>query len=192
MSIFLAPSNYIKVYFIHTQWRSSWKLYTTSPELTTSWCSIIQTVPTYAFVDHRSFQLWAAMNWSQSSLCVLSVHYTVFWQQFTAIWIYLYPLACCFIFFLLVVLRMSINCASCVTFPEAELGALQWNTWRLHWGCVPLSDAMDEEPVNRLDSDLLSHCWGISVAFSWWCALEEEDDNEKKWEVLKNILLASS
>jgi hypothetical protein len=25
----------------------------------------------------------------------------------------------------------------------------------------------------------------------WWCGIEKEDDNEKKWEVLRNIQLAS-
>jgi len=41
--------------------------------------------------------------------------------------------------------------------------------------------------VGQLDFDALTPCQGVHEAMIFHCGKEEEDDNEKKWEVLRNI-----
>jgi len=53
--------------------------------------------------------------------------------------------------------------------------------------CVPMSDIFDVSPTNRLVFDPLAAGWGGCVSMIWWCGTGEEDDNEKKWEVLRSI-----
>jgi len=53
--------------------------------------------------------------------------------------------------------------------------------------CVSMSDKLNETSVGRLDSDPVSPGWGVCVSMIWWCGIEEEDDNEMKYEVLRNI-----
>jgi len=50
-----------------------------------------------------------------------------------------------------------------------------------------MSDAFDVAAANRLDIDLLSPGWGGWVSMICWCGIGEEDDNKKKWEVLRAI-----
>jgi len=52
---------------------------------------------------------------------------------------------------------------------------------------VPISDVFEVSPASRLDFDPLAACWGDCVSMMCWCEIEEEDDNEKKWEVLRTI-----
>jgi len=157
------------------------------PELTTSWCSISRTVRTKAFINHGGFPLRAARYWSCSSLRIPAVHYSINWQPSTIIWTYSHPIVCCFLFILLLVLRTIFKCASWVMFSVATLAASQCTNWCLRRCCVPWSDALNEAPVVSLDSDLLSPVWGVCVVMTCWCGKGEEDDNQKKWEVLRNI-----
>ena len=50
-----------------------------------------------------------------------------------------------------------------------------------------MSDILDEVPVHQLDLDPLLPGLCVCVAMIWWCGIREEDDHEKKWEVLRNI-----
>ena len=54
-----------------------------------------------------------------------------------------------------------------------------------------MTDVFDEEPANSLDLDAVSPGWGGCVSMICWCGIGEEDDNEKDWEVLRTIYLAS-
>ena len=156
------------------------------PELTTSWCSTACPVRTNALVNHGGFALGAAMNWSQSSLCIPAVHYVVSWWS-TTIWVYSHPIGCCFVFLLHVVLWTICKCEYWVIFLVAVLASLWLTDWYRHCCCVPARDALDEAPIGWLDSDPLTPCWGVFVAMICWCGRGDEDDNEKKWDVLRNI-----
>jgi len=50
-----------------------------------------------------------------------------------------------------------------------------------------MSDVLDEAPFDRLNSDPLLPGCGVCVCLIWLCGIGEEDDKEKKWEVLRNI-----
>jgi len=52
---------------------------------------------------------------------------------------------------------------------------------------VPAGGALDEAPDGQLDAHELAPCRGVCEAMVWSCGQAEKDDNEKKWEVLKNI-----
>jgi len=52
---------------------------------------------------------------------------------------------------------------------------------------MTMSDVFDVVPTNRLDLDLHSSGWGGCVSMICCSGIGEEDDNEKKWEVLRNI-----
>jgi len=52
---------------------------------------------------------------------------------------------------------------------------------------VPISVVFDEAPANRLDLDPFGPGGGGCVSMICWCGIEDEDDNEKKWEVLRII-----
>ena len=82
--------------------------------------------------------------------------------------------------------------ASWAIVSAATLTVSRWTDWHLHCCCVQPSDTLHEAPVDLLDSDLLSPGWGASVAKICWSGIGEEDDNEKKWDVLRNIESASS
>jgi len=157
------------------------------PEYRTSWCSISRTVWIKAIVDHGGVLFCATRNWSCSFLRIPAVHYSIKWRPYTMIWTYSHPIVCYFLFLLLPVLRTIYKCASWVMFSVATMAASQWTIWCLHWCCVPSSDALDEAPIVSLDSDLLSPVWGAGAAMNCWCGKEEEDGNQKKWEVQRNI-----
>jgi len=131
------------------------------------------------------------MNWSRSSLCTLVVHYTVSWQLSTMIWIYKNQIAGCFISLVPLVLWTMFKCASWVILLVAALAVSQWTNWSLQSWYLPMSDIYDKVPIDQLDSDPLLTGWGVCVAMIWWCGIGEEDDNKKKWEVLRNIWSAS-
>jgi len=152
----------------------------------TSWCSILRTVQTYAFVDHGDLPLRAAINWSQSSLCTPAIHYIVSWPPSTSRWSYSHPIAYCFLSLQHPVLHTSSKCASLFILSVAAIAASQWTDWCLHCYCVSARGAFDEAPVVRLSSDSIAPGLGVRGAITCSCRKGEEDDNEK-WEVLRNI-----
>jgi len=52
---------------------------------------------------------------------------------------------------------------------------------------MPISDVFNVSPANRLNFDPLTAGWGGCVSMIFLCGIGEEDDNEKKWEVLRTI-----
>jgi len=187
----VAPSKVIKAGFVHSRGSLSGNLSAKLPELTTSWCWISLTMGTNAFVDLGGFLLRAARKWSCSSLPTPAVHYTINWWLRNTISIYSHPTACCCVSLPLPVLRTMFKWASWVIYPVAALAASQWTCWWLRCCCVPISDVFDVSPTNWSDFDPLTASRGGCGSMICWCGIGEEDDNEKKWEVLRTIWLAS-
>jgi len=184
---FVASSEGIKAYFVHSRGCLSPKSYPTMPELPTSWFSISQIVRTNALVDHGHFPVRAAINWVCSSWHILAACATVYWRPLTTVWINSHPTACCSLLMLLPVLRTSFKCVSWVIYLVAALAELRWCNWCLRSYCVPISDVFHDVPANWLDLDPYRPGWGGCVSMICWCGIGEEDDNEKKWEVLRFI-----
>ena len=69
----------------------------------------------------------------------------------------------------------------------AALAVLWWTNRCQHSCCVPIRVVFDEAPANRLDLDQFRPGWGGCVSVMCRCGIAEEDDNEKKWEVLRII-----
>jgi len=172
----------IKACFVHSWGRLSGNWSAKIPELTTSWCSISQTVWTIAFVDHGGFPVRVAMNSLRSSLLTPSVGYKVNWPPFASIRIYSHPTACCFLFLLLPVLRTIITCASWVICLVATLAASRWTKLCQRSCFVPRFSVFDVAPANLPEFDPLSPGRGGCVSTMCWCGIEVEDDNERKWE----------
>jgi len=183
----VAFSKVINACFDQSLGSLSWNSSTKIPELMTSWCYISHTGRRNALFDHGGFPLQIAINWSHNSRRTPVTWYTVNWRPFTMVWRYSHPTACCFLLVLLPVLWTIFNCASWVIFLVAALAPSQWTNWGLCSCCVLLSAVFDEAPANRLDSDSLRPGWGGCVSMICWCGIGEEDDNEKKWEVLRII-----
>jgi len=183
----VASSKVIKTCFVPSRGCLSGDLSAKFPDLAASWCSISWTVWTNASVNHRGFPLWAAIDWSRSSCHTPAVWYTVNWRPLTTVWIYSHPTACCFLSVLLPVLWTILHWASWVIFLVASLAASRCINWCLRSCCVPISDVLEEVPANQLDLDPLGPGWGGCVSVICWCGLGEEDDNEKKWVVLRII-----
>jgi len=157
------------------------------PELKSSRCLILWTVQGNAMVNRWDFLLQKVINCSRSSLRTPAILYMVHWQPFTSFQIYSHATACCILFLLLPVLRMISKCAARVISLEAALAASRWTNWGLRSCCVPMSDVFDLTPGNLRESDPLSPGWGGCVSIICWCWIEEEQDNGKKWEVLRTI-----
>jgi len=183
----IASSQVIKACFIHSWGCLSGNLSVKIPALRTLRCLILLTVRTNSLVEHGGFPLQAAIYRTSSSLLTPSVCYAVIWRPFTTIWIYLHPNARCFLFVLLPVLQTNFKCASWGIFLVTAVAATGWTNWCLHSCCALMSDPFDHAPANRLDFDPLSPGWGGCVFRICWCGIGEEDDDEKKWEVLRNI-----
>ena len=181
----------IKACFVHSWGYLSGNSSGKIPDVTTLWCSTSRTVWPNAFVDHGGFQLQAAINSSCSSLWTPAVCYTVNWHPFTSIWAYSHPTACCFLFLLLPVLRTIFKCGSWVICLVAALAALWWTNLYLHFCCVPRIAVFDVAPANLPEFDPLLPGGSGAVWMTHWCGTGEEDDNERKWEALRTILLAS-
>ena len=177
----------IKALLAHSRWHLSHDLAPKIRELTASWCSISRTVWTNALVDHGGFLLRAVMNSSCSSLHFPTVHYTGSRWLFSAIWMCSHSVACCIVFLLLPVLRTISEFASCVRLTVAALARLRCTNSCLRCCCVQASDALDDAPIDRLDSNPLSPAWYVCAAMICWPGIGEKDDNKKKWEVLRNI-----
>jgi len=187
MKASVASTGEFQAFFVHCQGGLSQNLWRKKPELSASWCSISRSVRTNALVNRGGFPLPAAIYWSRSSLRIPADHYAINWRPSTMIRTYLHPVACCFLFLLLPVLGTIFKCASRAIFWVATLAASRWTNCCQRCCCVHSSDAVYEEPVVSLDSDLLSLSSGICLAMNCWCGKGEEDDNQKKWEVLRNI-----
>jgi len=56
---------------------------------------------------------------------------------------------------------------------------------------MPRILVFDVAPANLPVIDLLSPGVGGCVSILFWCGIGEEDDNERKWEALRTIWLAS-
>jgi len=162
-----------------------------TPDLKISWCPISWTVQTNAFVDHGGFPLWASNYWLRGFPSLVAVRITVSRRPFTMTCIYLHPTACLFLFLLLPVRRTIVKCASWVLVLVAVLAASGWTNKHLHSCGVPMTDVCNVAPGNQLDLNPLSSCLGGCVSKICWCGIWEEDDNKKKWEVLRTIYLAS-
>ena len=157
------------------------------PNLTTLWWSISLTLRTNAMGYIGDFPLWAAINWLHSALHTHTVHYMLNWRLFSMVWIYSHPIACCYLIFLLLVLQMSITYTPWVVCLVAALAASRWTNWCLYSWYVPLSDVLDEAPIDWLESDTVSPGWGVYGSLFSYCWIGGEDHNEMKWEVLINI-----
>jgi hypothetical protein len=57
--------------------------------------------------------------------------------------------------------------------------------------CVPSISVFDVAPPNLTVFDLLSPGGGGCESIMCWCGIGEEDHNERKWEALRTIQLAS-
>jgi hypothetical protein len=57
----------------------------------------------------------------------------------------------------------------------------------LHSGCVPRMSIFVVASANMPLIDLHSPGRGGGVSMMCWCGIREEDDNERKWEVLRTI-----
>jgi hypothetical protein len=101
---------------------------------------------------------------------------------------YLHPTACCFLCLLHPVLQRIFICGSQIILLVVAFAASKWTDWCLFSHSVPRSDVYDMAPANCLDLDPLSPGWGGYLCMFCWCGIVEEDDNEKKWEVLRTIL----
>ena len=177
----------VKACFIHSRGCLLGIQSANNPELTTSWCSISLTVRTDAFVDHEGFTLRAAINWTCNCLCTPAVRYTVKWELFARICLYLHHTACCFLFLLIPVQWTILKCVSWDRRWVPAWAALWWTNGCLHSCSVPMCDVIDVAPATWLYLDPLSPGWGGCVSMICWCGIGEEDDNEKKREVLRII-----
>jgi len=140
----------------------------------------------------RAFPITAAIYWSHVSPCIPAVCYVVGRQPSAWIWIYSHSIACCLLFLLLLELRNIFNSVAWVKLLVAALAVSWWTYWCLHYCCVPAGATLDETSVGQLYMDPLSLRWRLSVARICWCGKGEEDDNERKCEVLRNRKLAWS
>jgi hypothetical protein len=148
----VAPSRVFKTCFVHSRGPSSWNWCAKISELTTSGCSISQTLRTNAFVNLGGFPLRTAINWSHSSLHTPAVHYIVNWPPFIAIWSYSHPIACCCPSLLRAVLHNYVKCASCAMFSAAAIAASWWTKFCLRCSCASAS-------AHRSARFGLNHTW---------------------------------
>jgi hypothetical protein len=187
----VASSNVIKACFVQSLGCLSQNSSAKIPELSILGCLISWAVRTTDLIDHGGFRLREAMNWSRRSRSTTTLSSTVDWWPLTQKWIYSHPTACCDFFMQLPVLLTIVKCASRVKCLVGALGASRWTHWCLRFCCVPIGDVFDEVPANRQDLDPLGPGWDGGVSMIYWCGIGEEDDNERKWEVLRIILLGT-
>jgi hypothetical protein len=116
----------------------------------------------------------------------------VSWRPITLVWIDTHQCACCYILVLLLDFLNILHLASWVIFPVAVLVTSWWTN--LYWHCsgVPANATLKVALLDRLDTDSLIPCSVVSESIISCCGLREEDDNEMEWEVVGNILIASS
>ena len=144
-----------------------------------------------ALANHGWFPFQAARNGLGSSICIPGVPYTVNWRPFTVLWINWDPIACCLFFLLLSVLLMICQCASWVILSMAALAESHWTNCCLHCSCDQASDTSVEAPIERLDSDPLSPGSDVCVTVISCGGVREQEENETKWDVLRNTCIDS-
>jgi len=189
----IASSKVIEACFVHSRGCLSWILSVTLPELMTSWCLTLRTGRKSALVDNGGFPLQAEMYWSWSSLHIPAGYHMGGWPSLTVIWIYSHPIEYCFLFLLLpAVIRTILKCASWVILLVAAMAALWWTYWCLHPCCLPETDGLGVMPGDLPGLVPFSPAWGVLVAMICWYRIGEQDDNEKMWEVLRNIYFATN
>jgi len=169
----VASCNVVNVCLVHSRAFLSLNSSVEIPELTTSSCSISQTVRPNALVDDRCFPLWAARNWSCSSLRTPAQCYIILWRSPTSSRVYSHPIVCCFLFLLLPVLRTIFMCASRVRFSVAAFAVSQWAKWCLGCSLVSAGGVLEEAPIVLLDSVPCSTCWGVCGAMICCSGSEE-------------------
>jgi hypothetical protein len=85
---------------------------------------ISQTVWTNSIPNQQGFPFRTGMNWSCSSLCILTVHCMVSWPLSTLIWFYSPRIGCCYWFLILPILGASYSC--CVIFLLLHIAAASY------------------------------------------------------------------
>ena len=103
-----------------------------------------------------------------------------------------HPITCRILFLLLPVGGSIFECASMVILLVASLAVSRWTNCCLHCSCIAVGGVLDEAPAIQLNSDPVAHCCVLCGAMICWCGKDEEDDNEKMWDVLRNLQVASS
>jgi len=153
----------------------------------TLWFPISQRVRINSFIGQGGIPLWAATNWSCTSLLSQAIHYAISLLPFASIWIKWHSIACCFRFCLHLALCTSWKCMTMIIVLVPPLAAFQWTDWYLQSCGVSGGGVLDNEPIGWHNSDLLSPSWRIAGAIICGCGQGEENDNGQKWEVLRNI-----
>jgi len=188
----------VKDCLVHSQGFSSLNSSVNIPELTTSTCLISRTARMNALVDHGGFPLWVPLNLSHSSLPTPAVCYIISWPRCTSIRQHLHLIACCFIFLLLPVLRTIFNYVSRVISLVGAFAASRWTKWILHFVGSQQEAYWMKWPSfcsilshSHLAAALVEPWFAAAEMKRWWqwnkVGGPEEEDNEKKWEVLQNI-----
>jgi hypothetical protein len=165
----VAYSKVLKVCVLDSRWCLWWNSVAKIQELTTSLCSISQTVQTDAFADQGCFPSWEVINWSCSFPCTIAVHYIVRWLLSTLIWSYSHPITCYVLFFLLSNIYLILKRASWVIFSVATIAMLQRTNLYLHCCCASPGETLVEAPVVRLNLDPITPGWCISGAMASSC-----------------------
>ena len=115
------------------------------------------------------FAVTGSDNWSCSSLRTPAVRYILSWPLSTRIWIDSHPIACCFLFLLLLDLRTFFKCASWVIFLVATIAASRWTNWCLRCCHVSPSGALIEAPVVQLNLAPIAPVGIVSGAMACCC-----------------------
>jgi len=188
----VASSEPGKAWFIHSRRFVSLISSTTIPAKTTSWFLISRTVQTNASVDHGGFPLQAAINLTRSSQVTPAVCYMISWQLSTWRWPNSHPMACYFSFMLLPVLRTILIWVSRIIFSVAAFAASQGAKWCLCCGGVSARGCMGWSAHHSAQFwstiTLLRCSWSHDLLLWKW----RDDDNEKKWEVMRKMITKRS
>jgi len=144
-------------------------------------------VRTNALVDDVGFPIQATVNWSCSSPCKAAVHYILIGWLSTSVSINSHTIGCCFLPLLYLILCTIVKWTSWVTFLVAALAVSLWTNWSLYCCCVSVAIALHEVPVVRLDLDPVAPGWRLCRAIAYCGGKGKDDDNEMKWELMRNI-----
>jgi len=98
---------------------------------------------------------------------------------------------CGFVFLLLQVSQTMCKCISWVIFLVATSAVLWCSDWCLRSCGLPQSNVVGLTPDDPAGLVPFSSRCGICVAMIFWREIEKEDDNEEKWDGLKNIYFAT-
>jgi len=159
---------------------------------TSWWCSHSDTVQTNILADHGGFPFSVAIYWSHCSLSIPAVDFIVSWWLSGSVWINWHSVVCCILLYLLSALQTIFKSVSCVTFSVAQLATSWCSIWCLRCCCASASGILDEAPDIELNSDPLTPGWDAFWAMLCCCGKGEEVDTEKKWNISRDILSAST